>query len=107
MVRVNGQHSAAVVMNVATEVKGALGQLFLELEAPRTDSHLWKRGTPVTIEATWSHKYILYPTLKDLAIILDQCSVKGPFIVDELNCGDCLEVSLQSAGALTPLESPP
>lgn len=107
MVRVNGQHSEAVVMNVATEVKGALGQLFLELEAPRTDSHLWKRGTPVTIEATWSHKYILYPTHKDLAIILDQCSVKGPFIVDELNCGDCLEVSLQSAGALTPLESPP
>jgi hypothetical protein len=75
MVRVNGQHSAVVVMNVATEVKGTLGELVLVLEAPLSDFHLWKRGARVTIEATWSHKYILYPTHKDLAVILDQCSV--------------------------------
>jgi hypothetical protein len=86
MVRVNGQQSAAVATNVATEVKGALGQLFLEFEAPPSDSHLWKRGARVTMK---------------------RHGVIGPFIVDELNCGDCLEVSLQSAGALRPLESPP
>ena len=86
------EQSAAVVTNVATEVKGGLGELFLVLEAPLSDSHLWACGAPVTIEATWSHKYILYPTHKDLTVILDQCSVKGPFLVDEVNTGECLEV---------------
>jgi len=106
MVRVNGQQSEAVVMNVAIEVKGGLGELFLVLEAPLSDSHLWTCGTRVTIEATWSHNYILYPTQKDLAVILDQCSIKGPFLVDEVNAGECLEVTLESAGALTPLDPP-
>ena len=89
--------------NVATEVKCTLGELFLILEAPLSDSHLWVCGARVTIEATWSHKYILYPTHKDLAVMLDQCSVKGPFLVDEVNTGECLEVTLESAEALSPL----
>ncbi len=104
MVRVNGHDSQAFIVTVDTEADGAVGMLFIDLEAPASEIGQWKTGQPIHLEAKWKPKYILFPIHPTLIRILSSCSVQGSFVAHAHIIHNRLYIFLQSAGELKPLD---
>ena len=96
MVRVDGQHSEAVIVTVDTEVDGTLGTLFIDLDAPTSEIQQWKHGQRVRLEVKWKPRYILFPIHPTLIEIMGSGSVKGLFIAHTHINQDRLFILLQS-----------